>query len=145
MTNPSPTAFGAPCTGDLDPATVTCEIQLAGNAVRNTPKWAWNVHGEYDIPFIGGGELTLQGDVTYKSRTYFTEFEREIESSRSYTFVDVSAIYRTADDNLSFQLWAKNLFDVDRKSSTFALATGRLIGATYMPPRTFGATIGFHF
>ena len=145
VTNPSPTAFGAPCTGDLDPATVTCEIQLAGNAVRNTPKWAWNVHGEYDIPFIGGGELTLQGDVTYKSRTYFTEFEREIESSRSYTFVDVSAIYRTADDNLSFQLWAKNLFDVDRKSSTFALATGRLIGATYMPPRTFGATIGYNF
>ncbi len=145
VTNPSPTAFGAPCAGDLDPATVTCEIQLAGNAVRNTPEWAWNVHGEYDIPFAGGGEVTLTGDVTYKSRTYFTEFQRDIESAKGYTFVDLGAIYRTEDDRLSFQLWVKNLFDIDRKSSTFALATGRLIGATYMPPRTFGATIGYNF
>ncbi len=124
---------------------MTCEIQLAGNAVRNTPEWAWNTHAEYDIPFVSGGELTLQGDVTHKSRIYFTEFERDAESSRPYTFVDLGAIYRTADDKLSFQLWVKNVFDVDRKSSTFALATGRLIGATYLPPRTYGATIGYRF
>jgi len=136
VTNPDPTAFGAPGGGDM---------QLAGNMLRNTPKWAFNVHGEYDIPFANGGELTLQGDVTYKSRIYFTEFEREIESSSPYTFVDVGATYRTADDRLSFQVWAKNLFDVDRLSSTFALATGRLLGATYLPPRTYGATVGYSF
>jgi iron complex outermembrane receptor protein len=136
VTNPDPTAFGAPGGGDM---------QLAGNQLRNTPKWAFNVHGEYDIPFESGGELTLQGDVTYRSRVYFTEFERDIESSEGYTFVDVGATYRTADDRLSFQLWAKNLFDVDRLSSTFALATGRLLGATYLPPRTYGATVGYSF
>ena len=145
VTNPDPTAFGAPCEGDLDAATPTCEIQLAGNRVRNTPEWAWNMHAEYDIPFVNAGELTLQGDVTYKSRIYFTEYEREIESSRAYTLVDIGAIYRTADDRLSFQVWAKNLFDVERTSSTFALATGRLIGATWLPPRTYGATIGYNF
>jgi iron complex outermembrane receptor protein len=144
VNNPNPTAFGAPCAGDLDPATPTCEIQLAGNHVRNTPEWAWNTHAEYDIPFPNG-ELTVQGDVTYRSRTYFTEFQRDIESSKAYTMVDIGAIYRTADDRLSFQVFAKNLFDVDVKSSTFALATGRLIGATYLPPRTYGATIGYNF
>ena len=106
---------------------------------------AFNVHGEYDIPFNNGGELTLQGDVTYRSRIYFTEFEREIESSSAYTFVDVGATYRPSIDGLSFQLWAKNLFDVDRLSSTFALATGRLLGATYLPPRTYGATVAYQF
>jgi iron complex outermembrane receptor protein len=145
VTNPDPTAFGAPCAGDLDPSTPTCEIQLEGNRIRNTPKWAFNVHAEYDIAVPGGGEVTLQGDVTHKSRTFFTEFQRDIESSAPYTFVDVGAIYRTADDRLSFQLWAKNLFDVDRRSSTFALATGRLIGATWLPPRTYGATVGYKF
>ena len=145
VTNPDPTAFGAPCEGDLDPTTATCEIQLAGNRTRNTPEWAMNAHAEYDIGFANGGVLTLQGDVTHKSRIYFTEYERDIESSRPYTFVDASAIYRTADDRLSFQVWAKNLFDVDRKSSTFALATGRLIGATWLPPRTFGATVAFNY
>ncbi|GAA5046444.1 TonB-dependent receptor [Erythrobacter westpacificensis] len=145
VTNPDPTAFGAPCSGDLDPATPTCEIQLAGNAVRNTPEWAFNVHAEYDIPFANGSEVTLQGDVTHRSRVYFTEYEREIESSAAYTMVDASAIFRDADDRFSVQLWAKNLFDVDRKSSTFALATGRLIGNTWLPPRTFGATVAFNY
>jgi iron complex outermembrane receptor protein len=136
VTNPDPTAFGAPGSGDM---------QLAGNQLRNTPKWAFNVHGEYDIPFNNGGELTLQGDVTYRSRIYFTEFERELESSEAYTFVDIGATYRAPGDQLSFQLWAKNLFDVDRLSSTFALATGRLLGATYLPPRTYGATVAYNF
>ena len=145
VTNPNPTAFGAPCDGDLDPATPTCEIQLAGNRVRNTPKWAWNVHAEYDIPFAGGGEVTLQGDVTHKSRIYFTEYQRDIESSAPYTFVDLGAMYHAANDRLSLQLWVKNLFDIDRRASTFALATGRLLGATYLPPRTYGATVGYKF
>ena len=136
VTNPDLTAFGSPAGGN---------IQLEGNTLRNTPKWAFNVHGEYDIPFQNGGIVTLQGDVTYKSRIYFTEFEREIESSDPYTFVDLGAIYRTRDEDLSFQLWVKNLFDTDRLSSTFALATGRLIGATYLPPRTYGATVGYQF
>ena len=35
------------------------------------------------------------------------------------------------------QAWVKNLFDVStRASSTFALATGRLLGVTYLAPRT---------
>ena len=37
ITNPDPTAFGAPGGG---------LIQLAGNRVRNTPEWAWALHGE---------------------------------------------------------------------------------------------------
>ncbi len=144
VTNPSPTAFGAPCAGDLDPATPTCEIQLAGNPVRNTPKWAFNAHAEYDID-LSNGTITLQGDVSHKSRVYFTEYKREIESARAYTMVDASVIYRTLDDKLSVQAWAKNLFDVDRPSSTFALATGRLIGVTYLQPRTYGVTVGYNF
>jgi iron complex outermembrane receptor protein len=135
VTNPSPTAFGAPGGGN---------IQLAGNQLRNSPRWSWNMHGEYDVD-LSGGILTFMGDVSYKSRTYFSEFEREIESSAAFTMVDASLRYTTLDDRISAQLWVKNLFDVDRVSSTFALATGRLIGATYLPPRTYGATVGYSF
>lgn len=137
VTNPDPSAFGAPGGGN---------IQLAGNRVRNTPEWAWNVHGELDIP-IGGlaGTLTLQGDVYGRSRVYFSEFERDIESSPSYAMVDASILYADAGENLRVQLWVRNLFDVLRPSSTFALSTGRLIGVAYLPPRTFGVTAGYRF
>lgn len=138
VTNPDPTAFGAPGGGD---------IQLAGNQLRNTPKWAWNIHGEWDLPIaaLTNGKVTVSGDVSHKSRVYFSEFERDIESAAPYTMVDASIRYVTSDRHISAQLWGKNLFNLDRPSSTFALATGRLIGVTYLAPRTYGVTIGYKF
>ena len=148
VTNPDPTAYLAPCDSPADVAsTPTCEIDLSGNPLRNTPKWAANFHGEYDLPLAlpGDGVLTLQGDVAYKSQIFFTEFEREIEGSDPYALVDAALRYENGDGNFTASLWARNLFDVDRKSSTFALATGRLIGATYLAPRTYGVSAGFKF
>lgn len=135
VTNPDPTAFGAPGGGN---------IQLAGNDTRNSPRWSWNLHGEYDV-IAPIGIFTPSVDVSYKSRTYFSEYMREIESSAAYTMVDASLAYETNDGRIRAQLWAKNLFDVFRPSSTFALATGRLIGVTYLPPRTYGLTVGYKF
>ncbi len=148
VTNPDPTAYLAPCNSPADdPATPTCDIDLAGNPMRNTPKWAGNLYMEYDLPFEAsdGGMFTLQGDVAYKSRVYFTEFEREIESSAAYALFGAALRYESGDGQISTSAWVRNLFDVERKSSTFALATGRLIGATYLPPRTYGVSLGYEF
>ncbi|OYY70403.1 MAG: TonB-dependent receptor [Sphingomonas sp. 28-63-12] len=136
-TNPDPTAFGAPGGGN---------IQLAGNPTRNSPRWAWNLHGDYDIDAPGlNGRITPSIDVSFKGKTYFSEFKRDIESANAYTMVDLSLNYETYNKKISLQFWVKNLGDVFRPSSTFALATGRLIGATWLPPRTFGATVGYRF
>jgi iron complex outermembrane receptor protein len=122
-------------------------IQLAGNQVRNTPKLAWNLHGEYDLPVQAalGGRLTLQADVSHKDRVYFSEYQRNLESSDPYTMVDAALLYTGSDDKVTVQLWGKNLTDEDQPSSTFALATGRLIGVTYLAPRTYGVTVGYRF
>jgi iron complex outermembrane receptor protein len=138
VTNPNPTAFGAPGGGDL---------QLAGNRVRNTPELAWSLHGEADLPFVMpmDGMLTLMGDVSYKSQIFFSEFERDIESSEAYTMFDASLVYESGDGAITAQLWAKNISDEDVRASTFAVSTGRLIGVTYLPPRTYGFTLGYRF
>jgi iron complex outermembrane receptor protein len=59
--------------------------------------------------------------------------------------LDMSLAYETNDGRIRAQVWAKNLTDVFRPSSTFALATGRLLGATWLPPRTYGVTVGYKF
>ncbi|QNA84179.1 TonB-dependent receptor [Sphingomonas sp. So64.6b] len=137
ITNPSPTAFGAPGGGP---------IQLAGNPTRNSPRWSWNMHAAYevDVPSLNGS-ITPSIDVSYKGKTYFSEFKRDIESANAYALVDASLNYQLDGKKINFQIWVKNLTDKFRPSSTFALATGRLIGATWLPPRTFGATLGYKF
>jgi iron complex outermembrane recepter protein len=59
--------------------------------------------------------------------------------------VDAALKFTSGDDKLDVQLWGKNLGDVDRASSTFALATGRLLGVTWLPPRTYGVSAAYHF
>ncbi|MEG3152045.1 TonB-dependent receptor [Sphingomonas sp. ZT3P38] len=137
ITNNDPTAFGAPSGGNY---------QLAGNPTRNSPRWSWNAHAAYQIqtPALNGS-ITPSIDVSYKGKTYFSEFKRDIESANAYTLVDASLNYQLDSKNINFQIWVKNLTDKFRPSSTFALATGRLIGATWLPPRTFGATMGYKF
>jgi len=137
VTNPDPTAYGAPGGGN---------IQLAGNPTRNSPRWSWSTHAAYEIQAPGlNGSITPSIDVSYKGKTYFSEFKRDIESANAYAMVDASLTYQLDARKISVQLWVKNLTDVFRPSSTFALATGRLIGATWLPPRTFGATLGYKF
>ncbi len=145
VTNPSPTAFGAPCPAGSLNAFGPCQIQLGGNPTRNSPTWSYSVRGEVDVPVGERGKITLTGDVYGKSNVYFTEFERLKEGSAAYTMFDAGIRWSSAIDGLTVLASVKNLTDVLRKSSTFALSTGRVIGATYLPPRTYGLALSYKY
>lgn len=145
VTNPDPTAFGAPCV-DGSANVGGCQIQLAGNRTRNSPKWSYNVHGELDL--VEGddiGTVTLSGDMSGKSTIYFTEFNRLSEGARSFTLFDAALRWTSAKEDVTASLWIKNIADTLRASSTFAISTGRVIGATWLPPRTYGFTLGYRY
>ncbi|MFM9851189.1 MAG: TonB-dependent receptor [Sphingomonadaceae bacterium] len=147
VTNPVVTAFGGPCGTSLTTNLGPCSIQLAGNQTRNSPDWAYNARAEWDLPIIAEsvGTLTLSGDVGGKSNVFFTEFARAREGTPGYALTDFALRFQSPSKHFSAQAWVKNTFDVFRRSSTFALSTGRIIGVTYLPPRTYGLTIGYTF
>lgn len=136
----------------IDPATDfdpnLAEVQLAGNPTRNSPNWTANFHAEYDFRDISlpyNGYLTLMGDVSYKDDIFFTEFHRLIEGTKAYTMLDLDLRYTSGNERLTADFWMKNATDEFIASSTFQLATARVIGVTYLPPRTWGLTVGYHF
>lgn len=145
VTNPDPTAFGAPCV-DGSANIGGCQIQLAGYRTRNSPKWSYNVHGELDLVDRSNiGTVTLAGDMSGKSTIYFTEFNRLSEGAKSFTLFDAALRWTSSKENVTASLWIKNIADTLRASSTFAISTGRVIGATWLPPRTYGFTIGYRY
>ena len=87
----------------------------------------------------------LTVDISYKDDIYFTEFNRLLEGQDSYTIYDAQLRYASDDGRWIAELWGKNLSDEDVASSTFQLATARVIGVTYMPPRMYGLTVGYQF
>jgi len=132
---------------DFDP-NVSTEIDLAGNATRNSPEWTANIHGEFDL-LVGQmpaeGDLTVTMDLSYRGETFFTEFNDPIQSEEEFAFLDASLRYISGDGRINAEFWAKNLTDQLRKSATFDLATAAVIGANYHPPRTFGFSVGYNF
>ena len=132
----------------MDPATdfdpTLSETQLAGNPTRNSSELGASLHLEYDFG-SGRRPFTIMADVSHRDDVFFTEFHRFVEGQTSYTMVDLNLRYRSADERLTTDLWVKNANDELAASSTFQLATARTVGVTYLPPRTYGATVGYRF
>ena len=145
--NDNVTAFGGPCGTSLTTNLAPCNVQLAGNRTRNTPEWSYSLHAEVDLPLgpENAGTFTLAGDMSGRSEIFFTEFARLSEGSRSYTMFDAWLRWRSSNGAISVQGWVKNIANTFRPTSTFAVSTGRLIGATYLPPRTYGISVGYTF
>ncbi|HZD53525.1 MAG TPA: TonB-dependent receptor, partial [Woeseiaceae bacterium] len=136
----------------LDPATDfdpdLPEIQLAGNPTRNSPEWTANLRVEWDVPGLalaGDGLFTVMADVAYRDDVFFTEFNRLLEGQDAYTILDLNLRYSSGDERITADFWVKNVTDELAASSTFALATARTIGVTWLPPRVYGITVGYNF
>jgi len=126
-----------------DPA--AAQRDLGGNEAALSPNWSGSLRAEYDLPFQpGGGVLTLASNLSFKSKHFFTEFNNRLNQS-AYQILDVSLKFMSADDTWSAEAWVKNLSDELVQTGNFALGTGLVVARTFLPPRTYGATVKFHF
>lgn len=125
----------------FDPA----NTDLSGNYTRYSPKWTFSAQPQYELFLPNDGRVIFATDISYKSRQYHTEFNTPALSQAPYTFVNGSIRYEAPGGQFSVDIFANNLFDKLERGGSFSLSTSREIGATYLPPRTFGATIGYRF
>jgi len=120
-------------------------VDLSGNTPRNTPDLTFGVRGTYSQELGNGGFIDYSAAYAYKSEQFFTEFNDDRFRAGGYGILDANVKYTFPDNNLSFNLWAKNLTDEFVQSGGFAVATSRTIVGTYLPPRQYGATLGYKF
>ncbi len=117
----------------------------AGNSPRNTPDFAYNIHGAYEFPLGNGASITLTADVSYKDEQFFSEFNNSVERTDEYTLVDASVTYRSADDRWSVGLWGKNITDEFIEAGSFTVGLTRTVGRLYLAPSTYGAVFAYNF
>ena len=118
---------------------------FAGNQPRRAPEWTVNAHIAYDIPGARDGLFTFSLDGTYKADHYFDEFNNARMFQDEYSVLDARLRYASADERWSAEIWGKNLSDELIKGENRALATGAVIGRTFLDPRTWGVTFGVTF
>jgi iron complex outermembrane receptor protein len=118
---------------------------LSGNRTRMSPEWSINVNPSYDFALANGGSLTLSANAIYKDKQYHTEFNDERLASDAYTMIDANILYTSPGGTYTLNLWGKNLTDEFVWAGSYAVASTRTIGATQLPPRTYGITAGVRF
>jgi len=127
------------------PVFAPANVNLTGKYTRYSPKWTAALYGEYRIPLSSGAEVSLTGDVSYKDTQYHTEFNRPEMSTPAYTMLNGAVAYTTANADWTLQAWIQNATDELVEAGTFNVATSRSIGRTFLPPRTYGLTLGYKF
>jgi iron complex outermembrane receptor protein len=121
-------------------------VDLSGNRLPNAPRFSVGGGFTFDVP-IGDGRITLNGDGKWQSKVYFTEFNNRDAEQSAYFMANAGLTYHSPNDRWSLGGWVKNI------GNEFVIANNIIAAATFayprvgslMPPRTYGATLGFNF
>ncbi|HEY0941000.1 MAG TPA: TonB-dependent receptor [Steroidobacter sp.] len=118
---------------------------LSGNRPRNTPDWTAELSGTYEWPLSSGASLAFTGSIASRDKQFYTEFNDDITGQDGFTLYDANLLYTAPGGKLTMNFWGKNLTDEFVVAGVYVTSTARTITGSYLPPRTYGATVGYKF
>jgi len=138
----------------------TDPVDLSGNSPARTPDWKFTLIYEHDFA-LAGGQLTPRFLATFSDSYYLDIYNRTDLDAGVFPSVPnggrdlgVQEAYQTYDLSIRFvpqsgkwmvEAYVKNATDEDIKISSGYFITENGFVATYMPPRTYGATFSYSF
>jgi iron complex outermembrane receptor protein len=129
-----------------DPARGGQVFDLAGNRLTATPKWAVNLGAEYALG-LRGGQLLFGVDYSYKSRIYFRAFNDLSSAQKAYGLWNGRVAWRPDGAGWEASIWVRNATDelVAGRINVGGAVLGSPVETQYLPPRTYGVTLGMSF
>ncbi len=112
----------------------------------NSPKWDTFLGLTYDASLGDMGILTVQGDVSYRSKTYLEVNNREVLAQGGYSLMNAAMIFSSESEAWQFILGIKNITDKEYRTHAFDLSAfpGVDLGY-YNPPRTYSLAAKYNF
>jgi iron complex outermembrane receptor protein len=125
-------------------------FDATGNELSSAPEWSANLGAQLFVPLRGLGELTLRGEYSYQDDVFFTPSNSSTFTEDGYSWFNARVGFESQDSHWNVAAWVKNITDEEVFAS---LSPGgpevpgfsAAIFGNVMPPRTYGATIGYRF
>ena len=116
-----------------------------GNAFARAPRRTANVGADYRFA-VGGGSVDLRGDLTYRSREYFsaTRQTSPLRWQNGYTLANASVVWVPAGDKYSVTAYVHNAFDKTYLKLSLIPAYGNT-PQLFGDGRSFGLTASVKF
>ncbi len=115
---------------------------LKGNRLSRTPKHAFAAEASYTTTEFDWGWLKAQVSVNHESDVFDDNANDLIEFRKARTLWDASLFY-FVNDQVSLQLWGRNLTDVEYRTHQVETGGGHFV--QYGAPRQVGLTLNVEF
>jgi iron complex outermembrane receptor protein len=131
----------------VDPGDISqgCRLDFSGNNLRQAPEFSANVFAKYTLGLASGATIAAKVDVRYQDDSFYDPDSSPLTLIPSYTLVDASIAYTSANGNWKLALWAKNLNDEDHVTHIFSQRGGTVSFANYGPPQQLGLTFTYDY
>lgn len=109
------------------------------------PRWSFNAVARYEWPFIGG-QFSVEADGKYSTYQYLELVNSPVDYQPGYLVANSRVGWTSSDGRWEAYGFVKNM--TDKQYRIYNLDVASLIGSNqsvYAPPRTYGATVRFHF
>lgn len=116
-------------------------VSAAGNVLQRAPKVTGNVSLDYALPLSGGSKIDLHGDVYYTSKFFFDPVEQF--GQKAYALLNLRATWTSSNDMISISAFGNNVTDKTYPNQVLPLPF--MIGQTFAPPATYGASVTFRY
>ena len=118
-----------------------CDQNVSGNTLPYSPSAVFNIAGDYTFGLAGG---QTDANLTYQYNSgYFPEPDNVIRQP-AFSLLNASIRWVAPNGRYSLALWGKNLTNAVVMQNELTITFGPH-GASYLPPRTYGFTVGAHF
>ncbi|MDX3885463.1 MAG: TonB-dependent receptor [Sphingomonas sp.] len=124
------------------------DADLSGNDLPNSPHITFNVGAQYTV-FVDNDdwELTLRGDYYRQSKSYARVYNTEFDKLKGWGNLNLSLTFSRPSDELSFQLYVKNILNDQPITDVFLSADdiGMPANTFYLDPRIIGFNVSKRF
>lgn len=112
----------------------------------NAPELDTQFGLRYDFPAWQWGQLSLLGDISYRSKTYLEVNSQETLAQSGYSIINAAIMLAASDDSWNLMLGGKNLSDKEYRTHAFDLSAfpGVMLGY-YNAPRTYALSANYKF
>jgi iron complex outermembrane receptor protein len=118
---------------------------LNGHLLDNSPRLSGDFGIAYRTDPMSFGRLTARLDASYRSRTFFREFNADIDSQAPYGLLNLNVIWDSPDQRYMVRLYGTNLAN---QAYIQAMGDSTNVGTRYVTwgaPRQIGAEVKVRF
>ncbi len=116
---------------------------LSGNELPNAPHWTFNIGAQYSWNLLSGWDATVRGDYYRQSQSFARVYNSVADKLRGWDNLNLSLRIERPEDDLTFELYAKNVFDETPITDAFlnSDSTGMTTNVFTLDPRLIGVSV----